>query len=50
MVSAADEITTAAATLTEAIQDNMKASLSKLNMPELKRLAAVFTEAAAKIS
>lgn len=49
-VSVADEVSTAAANLTEVIKGNMHRDLSKLKMEELERLASIFQEAASKIA
>jgi ribosomal protein S10 len=49
-VSAADAIVEAAAKLNQTIQENMKESLTTLDMNELDRLAKIFQEAAQKVS
>jgi ribosomal protein S10 len=49
-ISAADAIVEAAAKLNQTIQDNMKESLTTLDMNELDRLAKIFQEAAQKVS
>jgi hypothetical protein len=49
-VSAADAIVAAAANLNQTIQNNMKKSLTNVDMKELDRLANIFQEAAQKIS
>jgi hypothetical protein len=50
LVSSADAIVAAAANLNQTIQDNMKESLTNVDMNELDRLAKIFQEAAQKIS
>jgi hypothetical protein len=49
-VSAADAIVAAANNLNQTIQNNMKESLTNVDMNELDRLANIFQEAAQKIS
>jgi hypothetical protein len=50
IVSKADHITVAAKELTDAIKNNLKYDISKMNMNELERLAEIFEKAAKKVS
>jgi uncharacterized protein YqgV (UPF0045/DUF77 family) len=49
-VSVADAIVEAVAKLNQTIQENMKESLTTMDMNELDRLAKIFQEAAQKVS